>query len=110
MPAASSAASLFGRAAEDRRVAPLEPRDDLPGPRRGDHPLVNFLLADQPAVAVPAQALQFGAGASVLEDPGVDQVVVQHHVGLAEPLPPAQREQPRIARAGADEIRFSREL
>ena len=41
------------------------------------------------------------------QDRGIDQVVVQHRIGPREDFGRAERDQPRIARPGADEIDFT---
>ena len=47
---------LFGPAAENVRIAALQPHDRLPCPGGGDHPLVDLLLEHFPAAVRMAQA------------------------------------------------------
>ena len=94
----------FGAAAvEHERVAPFQPRDRLALAR---------LLREQVADRFLLERLRRGdadvdllrVGARVAQQPRVDEVVVQHDVGRGQVLQPADGDQARIARAGADQI------
>ena len=53
---------------------------------------------------------QFRRQRGMLDDDGIDEVVVQHHVGLLQALDAAQRDQAGMAGTGTDQIDRSRAI
>ena len=92
---------LLAAAPEDVRVAALEPDDAFARARPGDEQRGDFLLRHG---HVFAARNQFGGRRREAEQFGIGERVIDHHVGAAEQFRAAQREQPRVARPGADEI------
>ena len=90
---------LLAAAAEDERVAALQPDDLEPAPPELDEQPVDRLLA-QP---VPRRSASASAGASSTSS-ARDERVVDEHVARAHELEPAHGDQPRVAGAGADEV------
>ena len=93
---------LFAAAAEDERVAALEPHDLTAPPRRTNHQRVNRALrqrvpartfADEEALRPPCEP----------QDALVDERIVQHEVGPAQPRERLACEQGRVAGPRADE-------
>ena len=97
---------LLAAAAEDERVATLQARDALSGAGELDQQLVDALLlaaltgllADKDAARVAARAIEYGLA---------HQAVIEDHVGLLQQLQSPQRQQIRIAGAGADQIHLT---
>ena len=98
---------LFGPAAEKVRIAALQPHDRFSLPGGGDHPPVDLLLEHLAAAVRMAQRNLFGRRRHVLEQLGIDQVVVEHQVGLGQALGAAKGNQAGIAGTGSDQIDFA---
>ena len=91
-------------AAEDERVAALQPNDREPAPRALDHHgadlflregVHGFLLADVDALAILAREIE-----QVL----VGKMIVEHGVGEGEQLAALPGDEVRVARAGSNQI------
>ena len=93
---------FFAAAAEHERVAALQPHDAPAAARGANHQRVNRRLRHRVAAGALAdeEALR---PPRVAQDAVVDQRVVQHEVGGAQPRDRRARQQPGIARTGADE-------
>ena len=93
---------LLAAAAEDERIAALQPHDAPPAARRADHDAVNRLLRHRlaPGALADEEPLRLPR---VAQDPVVDERVVQHEIGRAQPRERLARQQRRIAGPGADE-------
>ena len=98
---------FLGQAAEDARVARLQADHRLALPGGFDHLGVDLVLGDVPAGAVMAQANPLGRGRGVFQDQRVDQVVIEHHVGLTQALGRPEGQQARIAGTGAGQVDFA---
>ena len=93
---------FFSAAAEDERIAALQPHDPVAAARLANHQPIDRVLANRRT-----------AGALADEEPprprrkaqrlGLDERVVEHEVGLREARDRLQRQQLGIAGAGADE-------
>ena len=93
---------FFAAAAEHERVAALQPHDAAAAARGADHQRVNRRLRHRMAAGALADVEALRA-ARVAQDPVVDQRVVEHEVGGAQPRDRRARQQPGIAGPGADE-------
>ena len=101
-PAARERQRFFAAAAEHERIAALQPHDAAAAPRRANHQRVNGLLRHRVAAGALADEEPLRA-ARELQDAVVDERVVQHEIRRAQARDRLARQQPRIARAGADE-------
>ena len=94
---------LLAAAAEQERVAALEPHDALAPAGRLDQRLVD----GDAALGVPGAEFgdreALGAGGDEIEDARVDESVVEDEVGLPEQLNGPQRQQTAVTGAGADQ-------
>ena len=94
---------LLAAAAENERVATLEPDDVEALPCEGDHHRVDLVLTAAVA-AVPLAGIDDPCVVAAEAERGPrDQRVVQDHVGGGEEIDGLQREQAWIAWSGADE-------
>ena len=82
-PGRAQRLGLLATAAEDERVAALQPHDLAPGGRVLDEQRGRDVLGHLPAAADLADVDQLGLGARVRERLRRDQAVVEHHVGAA---------------------------
>ena len=103
-PGLAQRLALLAAAAEDERVAALQPHHALARPRRLDQPLADLLLRHRGHAGRLADVDQLGVLARPVERPRRDQPVVVDRVGRADQLQRARRHQPRIAGPGADEV------
>ena len=93
---------LFPAAIEDERIAPLQPRDGLAFARLLGEEVVDRFLRHR-LRRCRADVDQLGARPGMRQQPAGDEVVVDDHVGDPQAFESEDRDQPRIARAGADE-------
>ena len=100
--------ALLAAAAEDERVAALEPDDALARARGLDQPLADLLLRDRGHARLLADVDELGVLAGAVERAGRDQAVVEDRVGAGDQLQRARRHQPRVAGPGADQVDDSR--
>ncbi len=92
---------LLAAAPEHERIAALEPHDGpVARPVLHEQP-VDLLLRHLRPAALLADVDELGPHA--VEDPRRDQPVVEDHVGGVDQLARPHGQQPRVARAGADE-------
>ena len=77
---------LFRAASKEMRIAALEPHDRLAVQGRGDHPAIDLILKHLAAAVRMAQADLLGRRGGIVEQGGIDQVVVEHQVGLGQAL------------------------
>ena len=83
---------LLAAAAEHERVAALEPHDDAAGAGMPHHQVVDALLPVVAGRAGRAAAVDaLGVGGRVIEQAGMGQPVVEHHVGVPQRLDAAER-------------------
>src|SRR5262245_55908822 len=73
--------NLFGRAAENKRVATLQAHNTLALARKADHQLIDVFLLARGAEARLADQKFSGFAAGKVENLAEDQVVKQDHVG-----------------------------
>ena len=92
---------FFAAAAENERIAALEPDDAFAFARFGDAARGDFLLRH---LHVVCRAKSTRRMAGEAEQVRVDERVVENHVGAAEQFRAAQRKQARVARSGPDKI------
>ena len=94
---------FFPSAAEDQRVAPLEPHHAPALPGVGQQERVDVGLGGPAA----ATALPHRQGQGPVREEGretrIQEGVEQHHLGLPQGAQPSEREQVRVARTGSDE-------
>ena len=95
---------LLAAAAEDERIAALEPQYPLAGAGEIDQKPIDAGLGADVAIAHLADEDPFHPGRHQLEDVGADQAVVDHDVGLPHQAQRLQGEQLGAARPGADQI------
>jgi len=93
---------FLAAAAEHEWIAALEPDHAFPGERVLQHELVDALLRGVVLRGLLADFDELGVAARQLQHVAADQSVMQDHIGLVEQAQCAQRQQARIARAGAD--------
>src|SRR4051794_37580286 len=72
---------FFAAAPEDERVAAFEPRHGFAGARLLDEYTVNLLLRSRGLAGALAHINQFSAAPRITERFGVDEIVVNDHVG-----------------------------
>mmetsp|Transcript_4284 Transcript_4284/g.13360 ORF Transcript_4284/g.13360 Transcript_4284/m.13360 type:complete len:403 (-) Transcript_4284:3-1211(-) len=97
---------LLATAAEDERVAALQPHDPATAPAIGQHELVDLALlkASIPHVAAAlANVYQLGGRWHQGKDVLGEQAVVQHDVRSLQPPQGLERQQLGVPRPGADE-------
>ena len=99
---------LLAAAAEDERVAALQPHDGPPGAGVLEHQLLGPLLRDGLAAALLADEQQLGVRPRALERAGADEPVIEDHVGAGDQLERPGRQQAGVARPGADEVHAAR--
>src|SRR5207245_2961194 len=99
---------LLAAAAKDEGVASLEPRHHAAAARGLDQQAVDLCLRQRMAAGALSHAADLNAGPSVREDLGVDEMIDEDQIALAQGANRAQRKQIRISRAGADEIDLAR--
>ena len=103
MPGLAAGCDLLAGAAEDHRIAALEPHHAPAGPGEPDHQRVDVvLLAGRPVAGLADQHL-LGLAAGEVEHLRRHQIVEQDDVGGLQRAHRAQRQQFRIARARADQ-------
>ena len=93
---------LFPAATEDERIAALQTDDSTAAARLADHQPVDRVLPNRRTSGALAHEEPLRAR-GVAQRRGLDERVVEHEVGLAEPPHRLEREELRIAGAGADE-------
>ena len=99
---------FLAAAAEHVGIAALETDDALAGAGMRDQQLED-LVEGAPAVTSPvADADALGVRTGEVEQPPVEQVVVEDDVGFPQVLSAAQGEQSGITRTGADEVHTAR--
>ncbi len=103
MPAAASA-SASSPAAEDERIAALEPDHRAPQAGVLDQARVDRILWQAVAAGALAREEAERAGRRLVEERRVDEPVVDDHVGGPQPLEPPHGHEAGIARARADEV------
>ena len=89
---------LLAAAAEDERVASLQPDDARAGRAVLDEQRID------PRLAQPVTRHEEGVGRSLGDELGGDEPVVDEHVAGADELQPPDGDQPGIAGARADEV------
>ena len=92
---------FLAAATENVGIAALEPDDAFARARPGDEQRGDFVLRHRHVFSARDE---FGGRRREAEQGGIDERVVEHHVGVPEQFRAAQREQPRVARTGPDEI------
>jgi len=102
-PRLAEGLGLLGAAAEDHRVAALEPDDAEPRPGGGDHGFVDERQAVGVAAGQLIDAEAAGRRRGVLEHLDGHEPVIEHQVGLAQALGGAEGQEPRVAGPGADQ-------
>ena len=95
---------LLSAATEDERVAALQTHHRTPRPAVLDKARVDLVLRHRHALGRLAGVDQEGVGGREIEQWLTGQPVVDEHVGALDESSPAHRDQPRIARARADEV------
>jgi hypothetical protein len=94
---------LLAAAAEQEGIAALQPHHALPGARRGDQPRGDLRMRHRRRALALADRHERGARPHQAQHAATGQRVVQDDVGAAQRLGGAQRQQARVAGAGADE-------
>ena len=95
---------LLAAAAEDERVAALQPHDARPGAGAVDEQVLDLALLDRRVAGLLADVEELGVVADAVERAGRDQAVVEDDVGARQELERARRHQARVPWPGADEI------
>ena len=95
---------LLAAAAEDVGIAALQAHHPAPGAGLGHEPLVQRLLAPGAAPAPVPGVDPLALRPGVLQEPAVDEVVVEHDVGLLEEAGALQGQQTRVSGTGADDV------
>ena len=93
---------LFPAASEDERVAALETHDAMAAARLADHQPVDRILANRRTAGALADEKTPGMR-RVAQRRRLDERIVEDEIRLAQPPHGLQRQQLRIAGAGADE-------
>ena len=96
--------ALLAAAAEDERVAALEPHDALARRGRLDQPLADLLLRHRGHAGLLADVDQLGVSRAPVERARRDQAVVEDRVGDGDQLQRSRRHQPRVAGPGPDQV------
>ena len=103
MPGLGAGLPLLAAAAEDERVAALEPDDPLAGPGVLDEQLVDALLRGEGAARDLGDVDDLGVRGRLVEHGERGQPVGDHHVGAADGGEAGDGDQAGVARAAADE-------
>ena len=106
-PVPNQVLGLLGPAAEDERIAPLEPDHHAPGRGMLEQECVDLILIERAMSARLPRADPHRRRRRQLEQPRAGQVIIDHHVGPRQRLRPAQRQQPRVARPRPHQIDHS---
>ena len=94
---------LLAGPSEDHGVAAFQPNDAQALPGATFNPVVDEDLRRADLACALADTNQCGIGMREVEDVAVDQAVVEDELGLGQDLGAFQRQQVRIARAGANQ-------
>ena len=98
---------LLAAAAEDEGVAALEAGHDVPPPGLLDEAPVDLLLGEGVVAPLLAGVDPTGLLSGMEKNLRADQMVVDDHIRLPDAFRPAEGDQTRIARSGADDIDFA---
>ena len=101
---------LLAAAAEDERIAALEPAHALALLRELHEQRVDLVLRHLRVAGRLADVDALSVAPREIEDLGRHEPVVQNHVCILQRSQRAQRQQPRIAGTGADQHDFARDL
>ena len=71
---------------------------------RGNHPAVNLVLGHFPTIVRMSQRHLLGRRRGVAQQQRIDQVVVEHHVGLGQAFGAPDGDESRIARSGSHQV------
>ncbi len=106
---------LFAAAPEDERIAALQPQHALAVARQIDQPQRDVALFGRGFAAAFAGIDRLGAGLRPVQDRGLDQRVIDDHIGLPQRIEthagsaaPDRRDRRRTARPSRAEARASR--
>ena len=94
---------FLAAAPEYERIAALEPQHAFARAREFDQPLADIRLHRRGSAAALAGEFEPRLFAGKRQHPAIDQRVMHHDVGLGEPGEGIEREQARVAGAGAGE-------
>src|SRR5499425_704461 len=95
---------FLAAAPEDERITALEPYHPEAAPGAIEQQRGYDLLFDALGAAVLADQQTLGVWRSVVEQTRVRQVVVDHDVGAPQAAHAIERDQPRRARSGANQV------
>ena len=95
---------LLAAAPENEGVAALQAQHALALQGQLDHQVADLLLRQGVIGALLADIDALGVAAHPVHDRGVDQPVVEHHVGFLHQAEGPERQQVRVARPGAHQI------
>ena len=103
MPRRHQGQGLLPAAAEDEGIAALEAQHAPAFAGELDQPQRDVALLGRGLAAALAGVFQHDAGLGEIEDPVVDQGVIDDDLGLPQPMERQQRQQARVAGTGAGE-------
>ena len=106
-PGGADRLHLLPAAAEEERVAALEPDHNLSLPCPVHQQGLDLVLLERVAAAVLAAVDLLGPGRERGEDLFPGQLVEEHDIGHVDHVPPAPGEEPFAARAGPDKVHFT---
>ncbi len=98
---------LLGSATEDQGVASLEPDDDTACPDMLKQERIDLILMECAMPTGLAGTDPDRLGRSQVEQPGAGEMIVNHHIGPAHRIRPAQRQEAGVSRPCAHEIHDS---
>ena len=99
---------FLARAAEQQRIAALEPRDDFPFARQLHHQRIDLGLRNSFRAATLSDVHHLRGRRKDAQKFLRHEIIVQHDVGRLQHAPRFARQQFRVARSRAHEINFFR--
>ena len=99
---------FFGATTKQKRISAFEPNNDLSLFRPGNEQVIDLRLFSFTTTADFPYVDAFGVGRHTKQHVRIDQIVIDHYIGLAQKFHRFDCEQTRIPGPGTDEIDLSR--
>src|SRR3989442_12911156 len=99
---------FFGATTKQKRISAFEPHHDLSLFRLGNEQFIDLRLLSLTTTTNLSYVDAFGVGRRTKQHVRIDQIVIDHYIGLAQKFQRFNCQQTRIAWPSTDEIDLSR--